>query len=180
MTIAIHCKTVSFAAFMLITFPLLCHAGPMGDSGPKGNAGLMGQPRLQADPTCVTATNRPLSDFLDAQGTLNDPPQFFPPVKDYVGWADGGFEVFALVDYAGLANTYIKSATGVSLGTNVVGYVKECGLADGKTLVTVGIFTTRALGFAQSIEALTENEFDFGGVVSRKWLEFEGVVEPVA
>lgn len=162
MTISIHCKALSFAALMLITFPLLCQAGPMGEGGPMGNAGLMGQPRLQADPNCVTATNRPLSDFLSAQGTLNDPPAFFPPVKDYVGWADGGFEVFALVDYAGLANTYIKSATGVSLGTNVVGYVKECGLAGGDTLVTVGIFTTRALGFAQSIEALEQNGFDFG------------------
>lgn len=163
MTIAIHCKTLSFAAFMLTAFPLLCQASPMGEGGPMGNAGIMGQPRLQADPDCVTVTNRPLSDFLSAQGTLNDPPAFFPPVKDYVGWVDGGVEVFALVDYAGLANASIKSATGVSLGTNVVGYVKECGLADGKTLVTVGIFTTRALGFAQTVEALDQNGFDFGG-----------------
>lgn len=30
-----------------------------------------------------TAMQRPLSDFLEAQGT---PSTFFPPVADYIGW----------------------------------------------------------------------------------------------
>jgi hypothetical protein len=125
---------------LAVLFPLL------GEAGPKGGK------------NCVS---RSLSDFLNAQGTLNDPPQFFPPVKDYVGWADGKLITFALVDYAGLANEYIDEATGHSLGTEVSGSVIECELADGTALITVTLHTTRALGFAQSIEDLANNGFDF-------------------
>jgi len=98
---------------------------------------------------------------------LNNPPQFFPPVKDYVGWADAVAPgavlatTFALVDYAGLANQYIKAQTGRSLGTEVRGYVLECRLVSGKAQVTVALFTTNALGFAQSVAVLAENGFDF-------------------
>jgi hypothetical protein len=99
---------------------------------------------------------------------LNNPPQFFPPVKDYVGWADAvapGAELpttFALVDYAGLANKWIRAQTGRSLGTEVTGYVLECWLASSKKAqITVALFTTHALGFAQSVAVLAENDFDF-------------------
>jgi hypothetical protein len=105
--------------------------------------------------------SRSLSDFLDAQGTLDDPPLFFPPVKDYAGWADGKFITFALIDYAGLANNYIDDQTGQSLGTEVSGSVTECALADGTARITVSLFTSRALGFAQSLEDLANNNFDF-------------------
>jgi len=112
-------------------------------------------------PDAKHCTTRPLSDFLKAQGTLDNPPQFFPPVKDYVGWADGNFITFALVDYAGLANEYIKARTGHSLGTRVTGVVVECRLADHRAQVTVVLSTTRALGFAESIQDLVNNNFDF-------------------
>jgi hypothetical protein len=116
----------------------------------------------EADPLVGThCTTRPLSDFLNAQGTLNNPPQFFPPVKDYVGWADGPLITFALVDYAGLANEYIKAQTGHSLGTKASGLVVECKLADHTAQITVALSTTRALGFAQSIQDLINNNFDF-------------------
>lgn len=110
---------------------------------------------------CVHVTERPLSDFLKAQGTLNDPPQFFPPAKDYVGWAGGNGVNFALVDYAGLADKYIQAQTGRSIGTKVHGIVLECTLHTGKAQVSVTLVTTKALGFAQSIQDLTDNNFDF-------------------
>jgi hypothetical protein len=124
----------------------------------RGEAGsLVAQP----------CTTRPLSHFLTAQGTLNIPPQFFPPVKDYVGWADAVDPetqlptTFTLVDYAGLANEYLTAQTGYSLGTKVRGLVVECPRADGTAQIAVALFTTRALGFAQSIAALADNNFDF-------------------
>lgn len=154
-----YCKIFSSCAVLLAAaIPSLCEAGTMGDSGAKGNAGLMGQPRQQPDPQCIAVTERPLSDFLSAQGTTS--PEFFPPVKNYVGWTGGPF--FALVDYAGFANEYIKAEKQGSLGTNVIGYVKECQLDD-SVRVTVGTFTTRALAFAQSLEALLESNLDFDG-----------------
>jgi hypothetical protein len=118
-------------------------------------------------PVGKDCTTRPLSDFLNAQGTLNDPPQFFPPVKDYVGWVDAVDPdtelptTFALVDYAGLANEYITAQTGISLGTEVTGSVLECELADGRAEITVVLSTTKALGFAQSIADLAANDFNF-------------------
>jgi len=93
---------IALAALLAVLFPLLGEAGA-----------LVGK----------HCTTRLLSDFLNAQGTLNDPPEFFPPVKDYGGWTDGNvmtFTTFALVDYAGRANEYIKAQPGGhSLGTKV-------------------------------------------------------------
>jgi hypothetical protein len=131
---------ISAVTVLAVLFPLF------GEAGPKNGKHCVG---------------RPLSDFLNAQGTLNDPPLFFPPVKDYGGWADGKFITFALVDYAGLANAFIRDETGSSLGTEVSGSVTECGLDDGTVQITVSLHTTRALGFAQSLEALANNGFDF-------------------
>lgn len=113
------------------------------------------------DDDCIHVTKRPLSDFLNVQGTLNDPPQFFPPVKDYAGWADADFINFALIDYAGLANTYIQAQTGRSIGTKVRGIVLECALPNGKAQVSITLVTTKALGFAQSVKDLDANNFDF-------------------
>jgi len=111
---------------------------------------------------CIDVSHRPLSHFLDNQGTLNNPPLFFPGVKDYVGWTDNNPQTtFALVDYAGLANKYIKNQTGHSMGTKVSGFIIECALSDGRAQVTVNIIATKALGFAQSIDELVKNNFDF-------------------
>lgn len=97
---------------------------------------------------------RPLSDFLTTQGTTAT---FFPPVPDYGGWTNGEFTTFALVDYAGLANEYL----GGGIGTKVKGLVAERRLPDGRAQINVVLHTTRAVGFAQSIEDLAANGFDF-------------------
>jgi hypothetical protein len=88
---------------------------------------------------------RSLDDFLAAQGTTS---MFVHPVPDYVGWADAAFTTFALVDYAGLANAWIESETGESLGTRVRGKVEECASPDGRAEVRVHLKTTDALSWA--------------------------------
>lgn len=117
---------------------------------------LVGQAGQMPDPGC---TKRPLSDFLDAQGTTED---FFPPVRDMLAWTDLNFVNFALVDYAGLVNDYLESVDpAYSLGTEVKGRVLECVGRDGTVTIKVVLSTENALGFAQSVEALIYSGFDF-------------------
>jgi hypothetical protein len=142
---------ITVTALLVVLLPLLGHAGPMGEAGPLVST------------NCVQVTTRPLSDFLDAQGTTS---KFFPPVKDMVAWTgspSGNPPVinFGLVDYAGLANAYIENTTGTSLGTDVSGTVTECARADGTALISVDLHTENALGFAQSIQDLENNHFNF-------------------
>jgi hypothetical protein len=130
---------------------------------------FLGQADLPGGNNCKS---RPLSDFLDNQGASST---FFPPVPDYVGWA-GDFPgdcdpntfqgTFGLVDYAGLANSYIKNNGGKSLRTKVRGSVRECVLPNGKAEIKVRILTKRALGFAQSINELCDSGFDFADTVT--------------
>jgi hypothetical protein len=93
----------------------------------------------------LTAT-RPFSDFLSAQGSTS---LFFPPVSDYVGWANNNPQtLFALVDYAGLAATYLQNNGGPTLGTTVSGSVSEHRLTDGRAEVTVVVHAQKALSWA--------------------------------
>lgn len=94
------------------------------------------------------AVQRPLSDFLDAQGSTNI---FVPPVPDYVGWASAAARPpvrFASVDYAGLAASWLEDNGGPSLATTVSGTVTERPLQDGRAEVHVTLKTTRALTWA--------------------------------
>jgi hypothetical protein len=75
-------ESLRFAAIVAVALPFAANA----DDGP--------------------VSQRPLSDFLTAQGST-DPGIFFPPVPDYVGWSDNPFTTFCLVDYAGLADAYL-------------------------------------------------------------------------
>jgi hypothetical protein len=122
----------------LAMFSYVAQAAPMGDS---------------------RVTIRPLSDFLDKQGSTAN---FFNPVPDYVGWTDNPFEKFALVDYAGLANQYLADQhCGNVLGTKVVGNIRQRELADGKAEISVKLETQNALGFAQSGADLAANNWNF-------------------
>jgi hypothetical protein len=89
--------------------------------------------------------HRPLSDFLSTQGTTS---VFIPPVPDYVGTSDPALNIFALIDYAGLAAQWIVDNGGPSLGTTVDGTVTERALADGRARVTIHLRTTNALSWA--------------------------------
>jgi hypothetical protein len=127
-------KPVTVFAFIGLIFPLVGQAGTLADLN-----------------QCKT---RPLSDFLDAQAHEST---FFPPVSDYAGWTDADFAYFALVDYAGLANEELN----LSLGTRTSGTVLVCASDNGRVKVSVVLNTSKALGFAQSIEAIIANGFDF-------------------
>lgn len=107
----------------------------------------------------VQAAERPLSDFLDAQGSTSF---FWPPFPDYFGWANNAGLVssagksrqcrFAGIDYAGLSAKYLKDVAFLDLGTTVSGKVHERPLADGRAEVTVVLHTTNALTFAQTCD----------------------------
>jgi hypothetical protein len=91
---------------------------------------------------------RPLSDFLNAQGTTNI---FVPPVPDYIAWCGEDTRPpirFASVDYAGLAAKWLTMNGGPSLGTVVTGDVNERTLSDGRAQVTVNLSTSNALTWA--------------------------------
>jgi len=99
------------------------------------------------------AASRPFSDFLNAQGTTN---QFFPPVPDYLAWCGAAAKPpaqFALVDYAGLAATWLQQNGGPSLGTQVSGTVSERALKDGRAEVTVNLTASRALTWGIACDA---------------------------
>jgi hypothetical protein len=80
-----------------------------------------------------------------------------------LGWTDGRLINFGLVDYAGLANAYIEETTSgtTSLGTVVSGTVTECARDDGTAVISVNLITENALGFAQSVQDLSDNHFKF-------------------
>jgi len=120
-------------------------------------------------PLRAQGNQRPLSDFLNAQGTTQC---FTPPAQAQLGWATGTFPDgsvktngntgltparFALIDYTGLEAKYLLSQ-GIDLGTTVSGSVMERPLADGRALVTVDLQTRNALGWAFDIDpSLTPN-----------------------
>jgi hypothetical protein len=104
------------------------------------------------------ANQRPLSDFINAQGTTM---VFTPPAPDQLGFETEFPGVdkeihpapvrFALMDYTGLtANVLLKH--GINLGTTVSGTVLERPLADGSALVTVDLQTKNALGWAMNLD----------------------------
>jgi hypothetical protein len=94
-----------------------------------------------------TTTTRPISDFVNAQGTFCFPDGaggcliFVPPIPNFLGWGDLRTGNCASVDYAGLADaTY-----GGVFGTQTSGIVVERPLPDGRAEVTVTLHTTKAL-----------------------------------
>jgi hypothetical protein len=97
------------------------------------------------------AVQRPISDFLNAQGTTM---VFNTPVPDQIGWTNNPLlpnfppPRFALFDYAGLANAFLISHGHSSLGTQIDGSITERPLADGRAEVSVILHTTNALTWA--------------------------------
>jgi hypothetical protein len=98
------------------------------------------------------AIQRPLSDFLNTQGSVIN---FVPPVPDYLGWSTSFNEPdvrFALIDYAGIAAKWIEDNAGLSLGTSINGSVSERRLSDGRAEITILLHTKNALIWAMSID----------------------------
>lgn len=156
-------KILKSTLMVSLLIPVAANAGTITSQGDVPGAGAA-SPAIagtETDTISTPVTQRPLADWLDAQGQSAT---FFSPVGDYVGWTDLGFTIFALVDYAGVAERDLKLANPKyrrSLGTNVIGVVKEQVRPDGRALVTVDTWTINALGFAQSIAELETNNFNF-------------------
>jgi len=123
--------------------------------------GLMAISSARLTPVhAVQSVQRPISDFLSAQGTYcldldGMPPPcdlFVPPSPNMVGWTvSPAFQIFALLDYAGLANNYLVSQGGTSLGTTISGSINERPLADGRAEVSVTLRTKNALVWVSDI-----------------------------
>jgi hypothetical protein len=107
------------------------------------------------------ARQRPLSDFLDTQGSQN---LFIPPVPDYLGWVapPPGVKTPASsyvggnsgsCDYAGIAKEWLVQNGYPDLGTSFSGSVTERSLDDGRILVSVELYTNNALTFGLRVTA---------------------------
>jgi len=107
--------------------------------------GFTVEPAAAATNATNRTVHRPLSDFLSTQGTTS---VFIPPVPDYSGTSDPALNIFALIDYAGLAAQWLVDNGGPSLGTTVDGTITERALNDGRAMVTLHIRTTNALSWA--------------------------------
>ncbi len=99
---------------------------------------------------------RPIEDFLAAQGTFCFDPEliglppgecliFVPPVANFIGWTDPEQNHGASVDYAGLADAWIRSEGGEGFHTQFKGKVYERALDDGRAKVKVVLETRNAL-----------------------------------
>jgi len=88
-------------------------------------------------------TKRPLSGFLQAQGTTAT---VFAPVPDYLFFFDA-VGTSGSVDYAGIANQFLVNHGLPSLGTKIDGSVSERTLSNGLAEVTVILHTSNALTF---------------------------------
>jgi hypothetical protein len=93
---------------------------------------------------------RPISDFVDAQGTSS---VFFPPFPDQIGWVDNPATIFALADYSGKGGEWLLVNGGPDLGTQTSGTITDRPLKGGRSLVTVALHTTNAVTFAYSAPA---------------------------
>ncbi len=132
--------------------------------------------------TAAGAQQRPIEDFLVAQGTFcvafdamgpvcDAPPPdcilFVPPVANFVGLNDPVSLLAASVDYAGLADAWISAQDGgVSFGTQFCGSITERSLNDGtgRVEVHVRLHTTNALAWA--FECEPGPACDFGGATT--------------
>lgn len=128
-----------------------------------------------------SAMQRPIEEFVDAQGTfcitlnLFPPPLpdgaivdpqgciiFVPPVGNFIGWSDLLRDRCASVDYAALADIALAGA----LGTQTSGSITERPLADGRAEVRVVLHTRNALTWViDGCESFATNALLFGNRV---------------
>jgi hypothetical protein len=96
----------------------------------------------------VQAGQRPIEDFLKAQGTYIDPT--WPWHEEWTlfyGCNSPDVPYGFAIDYAGVASRWLQEQYGVSVGTTFNGFVNERALPDGTTEVTVVLQTRDALAW---------------------------------
>jgi hypothetical protein len=108
-------------------------------------------------------TERPIMEFVSAQGTFDIGFLVVPPVPNFFGWSDPASSLGLSVDSAGLAD----STCGRVAGTTFAGTVKERALADGRAEVAVELYTMNAITWVV-------DGFDFGNgpvIFGVRWSE---------
>jgi len=106
---------------------------------------------LCAAPALAQTTHRPISEFVEAQGTFCIPDGqggctiFVPPVANFVGFTDTVHDRAISFDYAGLADA--PGALDGALGTTFTGDILERTLKDGSVIITVHLQTSNALAW---------------------------------
>jgi hypothetical protein len=98
------------------------------------------------------ATQRPISDFVNTQGTFCWPFDaggcgflFDPPIQNFLGWTDPKSDRGFSLDYAALVDRYLGSMNLPLLGTTYEGSIVEQPLADGRAEVHVSLHTKNAI-----------------------------------
>jgi hypothetical protein len=156
-------------ATALILAAILLMALVVGQQAKPAQGQSSGDPSEETTASAGTV-ERSFDEWLAAQGTFCVPDGsggcflFFPPLPNMLGWEDNDSGTCALVDYAGLANQYIKQQSGgaIDLGTTVTGTVKERALNDGRSEITVRLQFTNALAFAVAGCDITSGPLIFG------------------
>ena len=121
-------------------------------------AGILSCQAVLPMPAVAQTTQRPIGDFVAAQGTfcLSDHNGgcvlFQPPVPNYLAWTAPPPPANASgwcgsVDYAGVADRWLVSQGRASLGTQFTGTVTESRLDDGRAKVMVLLHTSNALSW---------------------------------
>jgi hypothetical protein len=119
---------------------------------------------LLAPLTFAQTTQRPISDFLETQGTFCSPNGsggcllFVPPVPNFVGFTDPTSNMAVSVDYAGLANACFGNA----FGTTMSGVITERALANGQAEDTVLLHTQNALTWVVQSQDFLNGAVVFG------------------
>lgn len=122
------------------------------------------QPTSSNSAPLQKTTKRTIEEFVAAQGTFCFPNGtapcllFVAPLENFLGWTSPTQSRAASVDYAGIADRYIRQQTSnaQSLGTTFEGTVTERELTGGGVLVSVNLKTTNALTWVA-------DGFDFAG-----------------
>jgi len=109
-----------------------------GEPQPAGAVRYAGETQLRV-PDCEG--ERPISDFLEAQGTFDVGGLLLPPVPNFVAWTDPVSKLGLSIDYAGLAD----EACGGVARTRFTGRVCERPMFDGRYEVTVDLYTLGAI-----------------------------------
>jgi len=134
-----------------------------GGTGGTGQGGVTPTPSASDNPQQPPPAPPPagprqrlINDFLLSQGTFcandgmgGDCRRYMGGGANYISWFDKARGTMIAIDYAGLADAWIRQGGGNSVGTNLFGTISEEPLPDGTARVTVKLEGTNVLAFAK-------------------------------
>lgn len=128
-----------------------------------GQARTKKRAQAAAKPSAAAERQRPISEFVTAQGSTT---QFVPPVPDVLGWATFSDDpvLFAWVDYAGVADEFLHGALGTATSGNVIEQPQK----DGRAKVHVSLHTRNALAWVIELDLDDVNDDVFDQIANKK------------